>query len=164
MHKLSYEEKVEAVKSLLGKTSSQLNAEKLAEHQIFMKEKQRIKDEEEKANTEAEAKRQALQASENERVRLDKVKREDAAMKLKKRTQALIKDETDKRKVREANARNWIERMKWEHIAWQHRKQNFATGKITWKEVGKEPIKPTAHWFDNKTWYIKEQFGKYYDK
>ncbi|MFA0234275.1 hypothetical protein [Vibrio sp. 10N.222.55.C7] len=133
-----------------------------SDHAKFLADKKEKEDNELQNKKAQEEIQKALRAQEEKRKAITARKLEDASIKLKKRTNAIQQRASEERKVRENNARRWIDKKKWEHIAWQHRKQDLATGKITWKEVGKEPIKPTAHWFTGD-WYIKPQFKDHYD-
>ncbi|MEZ9229993.1 hypothetical protein AB4259_02775 [Vibrio amylolyticus] len=163
---MNYQEKINLIKEKLGKTPAELNAERFAKQALFVQERKRIKDEEEKANQEAQEQRKALQAAENERVRLETLKLEDAAVKLKKRSQALAQRESEERQVRRYNAQLWVDKKNEEARMWLrkntrlHTGQPLSSGEIqNYKRAG--ICEPKLNWFDT-SWYIKEQFKQHY--
>ena len=132
----------------------------------FLEEKKEKELETKKKNEEAEAKRKALQAIENERVRVNEIKLKDANIKLRKRSSALSMRESEERDVRKHNAQLWIDSKGWEYKRWIRENTMAHTG---------QPInpyqldimnrlgicEPRMSWFDSD-WVIKKQFKEHY--
>ncbi|MGR5435267.1 hypothetical protein [Vibrio owensii] len=163
MNNLSYKEKVEAIKSRLGKTPSQVNVERLAKHNKFLKEKNRLDNEKKKADEEAEKLRKALHALKQEEARVAQKKAQEASEAARKAQEATDITKSQERKEREKKARDWVEAKQWEHILWERKHPLYGTGQLLrGSHRNPEPINPKANWFCSD-WYIKPQFKEHWD-
>lgn len=135
-----------------------------SDHAKFLADKKEKEDNELQNKKAQEEIQKALRAQEEKRKAITARKLEDASIKLKKRTSAIQQRASEERKVRENNARRWIDKKKWEAIAVANKSQCYRTGMTSIEkvcEVNNIPY-PTAHWFTGD-WYIKPKFKDHYD-
>ncbi|MEZ9630145.1 hypothetical protein AB4304_11650 [Vibrio breoganii] len=167
MNNLSYKEKVEAVKSRLGETPSQMIARQFEENKEFINKKNRLDDEKKKADEEAEKLRKALHEAEQEEDRVAKKEAQEASEALREARMAIQMAEREERKEREKKAREWISEKNLEARTWKSNNTMIHTGqpmsfgeKRAYNKAG--IIEPSEHWFTGD-WYIKSQFKGHYD-
>lgn len=162
MIKLTHSEKVEAIKSRLGKTSSQINAERFAKHNEFINKKKELDKIEREQAKAKEALQKAQRAQEEKQRRIVQKEAKKASEALRGARMAIQITESKERKEREKKAREWIAIKQWEHTLWERKHPLYGTGQPMKGSVkDPEPINPTPHWFTSD-WYIKSQFEEYW--
>ncbi|NVC72627.1 hypothetical protein [Vibrio vulnificus] len=162
MTRLTHAEKVEAIKSRLGKTPSQVNVERLAKHNEFLKEKNRLDNEKKKADEEAEKLCKTLHEAKQEEARVAQKEAQEASEAARKAQEAIDIAKSQERKEREKKAREWIFEKNLEAREWLRKNTRLHTGqpmsygeRKAYDKAG--IIEPNIHHFTND-WFVKPQF------
>ncbi|MEZ9705440.1 hypothetical protein AB4342_01265 [Vibrio breoganii] len=165
---MTYEEKVSAIRSRLGKTASEKILDKLDEHTSFLAQQKKDKEDEEEANKQAEAERHAALVLKQGQEKLAKEEAEKAAEALRQQRMADAIKEGQERRDREVAAREWVSAESNKARAWKSSNTHINAGKplskYDYDRMEKAGIcEPRINWFDSN-WEPKPQFSKYYQQ
>lgn len=162
--KLTANEKVKFIKERLGKTISEKLAENFDKHKDFIEEKKENDKKEKELYEAQQAERKALQAAEQEKIRLDREKEERAQESLRRIKERKAIKAASEREIRKEKAQEWVHSKKWERIYWERNLEKAirdCDGKKTNELRNNEPPENVAmNWFDSN-FDLKPQFMKY---